>query len=133
MAKSVREVADSAQVVFTSLPSPAIFKAVALGAEGIIEGTAVKILVDLSTVGSRAEQEVAAGLLTRGIETVDAPVSCGAAGAQKGTLAMMVAGNPVAVASVRDLFDAFGKVFVVGRQQPAPILERRRAARWRQT
>jgi 2-hydroxy-3-oxopropionate reductase len=116
VAKSVREVADSAHVVFTSLPSPAIFKAVALGAEGIIEGTAVKILVDLSTVGSRAEQEVAAGLLTRGIETVDAPVSGGADGAQKGTLAMMVAGNPAAVASVRDLFDAFGKVFIVGEQ-----------------
>jgi 2-hydroxy-3-oxopropionate reductase len=116
VAKSVREVADRAEVVFTSLPSPAVFKAVALGAEGIIEGSAVKILVDLSTVGSRAEQEVAAGLLARGIETVDAPISGGAAGAQKGTLAMMVAGNPVAVAQVRGLFNVFGKVFVVGEK-----------------
>lgn len=116
VADSVRAVADSAEIIFTSLPSPAIFKAVALGADGIVEGNAVRILVDLSTVGSRAEQEVAAGLLKRGIETVDAPVSGGASGASKGTLAMMVAGKPAAVAQVRELFDVFGKVFIVGEQ-----------------
>lgn len=114
VAASVREVADSAEVVFTSLPSPAIFKAVALGADGIVEGSAVRILVDLSTVGSRAEQEVAAGLLSKGIETVDAPISGGAAGAKNGTLTLMVAGKPEAVDRVRPLFDAFGKVFIVG-------------------
>jgi 2-hydroxy-3-oxopropionate reductase len=116
VADSVREVANTAEIIFTSLPSPAIFKAVTLGADGIVEGHAVRILVDLSTVGSRAEQEVAAGLLKRGIETVDAPVSGGAAGASKGTLALMVAGNPTAVAQVRELFDVFGKVFIVGEQ-----------------
>jgi 2-hydroxy-3-oxopropionate reductase len=116
VADSVREVANTAEIIFTSLPSPAIFKAVTLGADGIVEGHAVRILVDLSTVGSRAEQEVAAGLLKRGIETVDAPVSGGAAGASKGTLALMVAGNPTAVAQVRELFDVFGKMFIVGEQ-----------------
>lgn len=116
VAGSVREVADTAEVIFTSLPSPAIFKAVALGADGIVEGRAVRILVDLSTVGSRAEQEVAAGLAAKGIETVDAPVSGGAAGAQKGTLALMIAGKPEVVERVRGLFDVFGKVFIVGEQ-----------------
>jgi 2-hydroxy-3-oxopropionate reductase len=116
VADSVREVADSAEIIFTSLPSPAIFKAVALGADGIVDGSAVRILVDLSTVGSRASQDVAAGLLKRGLETVDAPVSGGAAGASKGTLALMVAGKPEAVAQVRPLFDVFGKVFIVGEQ-----------------
>lgn len=116
VADSVREVADSAAIIFTSLPSPAIFKTVALGAGGIVEGQAARILVDLSTVGSRVEQEVAAGLLERGIETLDAPVSGGAAGAGKGTLAIMVAGKPAIVAQVRALFDVFGKVFIVGEQ-----------------
>lgn len=114
VADSVRDVADRAAIIFTSLPSPAIFKAVALGADGIVEGKAVRILVDLSTVGSRAEQEVAAGLLKHGIDTVDAPISGGAAGAAKGSLAIMVAGKPEAVAQVRPLFDALGKVFIVG-------------------
>lgn len=116
VANSVREVADHAAVIFTSLPTPAIFKAVALGAEGIIEGSAVRILVDLSTVGSRAAQEVAHGLAARGIASVDAPVSGGAAGAEKGTLAMMVAGKPDAIEQVRALFEVFGKVFIVGEQ-----------------
>ena len=116
VADSVRDVADRAAIIFTSLPSPAIFKAVALGADGIVEGKAVRILVDLSTVGSRAEQEVAAGLLKHGIDTVDAPISGGAAGAAKGSLAIMVAGKPEAVAQVRPLFDALGKVFIVGEQ-----------------
>ena len=114
IAASVREVADSARIVFTSLPTPAIFKQVALGDGGLIDGSAIKVLVDLSTVGSRIEKEVAEGLLAKGIETVDAPASGGAAGATKGTLAIMAAGNPVALEEVRGLFDVLGKVFVVG-------------------
>ena len=114
VAASVREVADSARIVFTSLPTPAIFKQVALGEGGLIDGSAIKVLVDLSTVGSRIEKEVAEGLLVKGIETVDAPVSGGAAGAKKGTLAIMAAGNPFALEEVRGLFDVLGKVFVVG-------------------
>jgi len=116
VANSAREVADSSQVVFTSLPTPAIFKEVALGADGLVHGKTIKILVDLSTVGSRTEQEVAAGLLEKGIETVDAPISGGAAGAQKGTLAVMAAGKPEAIDQVRELFDIFGKVFIVGEK-----------------
>jgi len=111
---SVREVADSARIVFTSLPTPAIFRQVAVGAGGLIEGEAIRIMVDLSTVGSRMEKEVADALLARGIETVDAPVSGGAAGATKGTLAIMAAGNPAALEEVRGLFEVLGKVFVVG-------------------
>src|ERR1700761_1357335 len=78
-AKSVRDVADGARIVFTSLPTPAVFRQVALGDGGLIEGSVIKILVDLSTVGSRMEKEVADGLLAKGIDTVDAPVSGGAA------------------------------------------------------
>jgi len=115
-AASVSAVVDQAAIVFTSLPSPAIFTEVVLGAGGVKDGKAVKIMVDLSTVGSRATTRAAAGLLEKGIDLVDAPVSGGAAGAQKGTLAVMAAGRPEAVAQVRELLEAFGKLFVVGPQ-----------------
>lgn len=115
-AKSPREVADQAQTVFVSLPSPQILRAVALGDNGVIHGRAVKTLVDLSTTGSVVEKEIAAALAKRRIETVDAPISGGATGAAKGTLAVMVAGSPRAVSGVHDALDVFGKVFVVGRQ-----------------
>jgi len=113
-ADNARAVADRASIVFTSLPSPAIFTAVVLGDGGLIEGKAMRILVDLSTVGSRAEKAVADGLFAKGVETVDAPVSGGAAGAQKRTLTVMAAGAPQAVAEARPLLETFGKVFVVG-------------------
>lgn len=115
-AASIREVVDQAPIVFSSLPTPAVFSLVALGEGGVKDGRAVKIMVDLSTVGSRATRAAAAGLLAKGIDLVDAPVSGGAAGAQKGTLAVMVAGRPEAVAEVRELLEAFGKLFMVGPQ-----------------
>lgn len=113
-ASSAREVADRTSVVFTSLPSPAVFLEVLTGAEGLHAGAAVKIVVDLSTVGSRASRLAAAALLARGVDLVDAPVSGGAAGAKAGTLAVMVAGRPEAVAQVEDLLAIFGKLFRVG-------------------
>jgi 2-hydroxy-3-oxopropionate reductase len=113
-ARSPQEVADRAGAVFTSLPTPAVFREVALGENGLIGGETIRVMIDLSTVGSRAEKEVARHLRAKNIETVDAPVSGGAAGAKKGTLAIMVAGKPEAVADVRALFDVLGKVFVVG-------------------
>jgi 2-hydroxy-3-oxopropionate reductase len=115
-AKSPREVADRAQTVFASLPTPQIVRAVALGENGVIRGRAVKIFVDLSTTGSSIEKEMAKALAARRIDMVDAPISGGAAGAAKGTLAVMVAGSTRAVAGVRDVLEVFGKVFVVGRR-----------------
>jgi 2-hydroxy-3-oxopropionate reductase len=115
-ARSPREVADRASTVFVSLPSPQVLSEVALGAQGVIHGKVVKIFVDLSTTGTKVEKAVAKALLARRIETVDAPISGGAAGARKGTLAVMVAGSPHAIAGVRDALDVFGKVFVVGRR-----------------
>jgi 2-hydroxy-3-oxopropionate reductase len=112
----LRDVVDRVSVVFTSLPSPTVFTKVMMGEGGISEGKAVKVVVDLSTVGSRATKSAAAGLLAKGIDLVDAPVSGGAAGAKAGTLAVMVAGREQAVAQVRDLLEAFGKLFMVGAE-----------------
>ena len=113
-ASSTVDVCNRAPIVFTSLPSPAVFTDVMLGEGGIRHGSAVKVVVDLSTVGSRATKAAAAGLLDKGIDLVDAPVSGGAAGAKAGTLAIMVAGRENAVAQVKELLEAFGKLFMVG-------------------
>ena len=52
-AASSREVADQAETVMASLPSPSASLEVATGAGGVIEGSRVKRYIDLSTVGSR--------------------------------------------------------------------------------
>jgi len=116
VARSAREVADRAGIVFASVPTPTVGREIALGANGVIHGKAVKIFVDLSTTGSSVEKEVAKALAARGIATVDSPVSGGASGAVKGTLAVMVAGKPKAVAAVRGALDVIGKVFIVGKE-----------------
>lgn len=114
VAKSAREVADHAPVVFVSLPAPAVLREVALGEQGLIRGKRIRTLVDLSTSGSKVQKEVAAGLQSRRIALVDAPVSGGATGAANGTLAVMVAGEASHIATVRDALSVLGKVFIVG-------------------
>jgi 2-hydroxy-3-oxopropionate reductase len=114
--KDLQDVVNQAPIVFTSLPTPAVFTQVLTGPGGIHEGKAVKVVVDLSTVGSRATSHAGRVLLERGIDLVDAPVSGGAAGARAGTLAVMVAGRAPAVAQVKALLESFGKLFMVGEQ-----------------
>jgi 2-hydroxy-3-oxopropionate reductase len=114
--KDLQDVVNQAPIVFTSLPTPAVFTQVLTGPGGIHEGKAVKVVVDLSTVGSRATSHAGRVLLERGIDLVDAPVSGGAAGARAATLAIMVAGRAAAVAQVKSLLESFGKLFMVGEQ-----------------
>ena len=115
-AASVREVCDQAAVVLTSLPSPKVFLDVMTGADGVIEGSAVRIAVDTSTVGPRATRAAAEALRARGIELVDAPVSGGAAGALKASLAVIVSGAEPAVETVMPLLSVFGKPTIVGAE-----------------
>ena len=50
-ADSPRSVADSAEIVIVSLPSPQILEQVSLGENGAIHGKAMRILIDISTTG----------------------------------------------------------------------------------
>lgn len=115
-AASVRDVASAAEIVFASLPNPAIVEQVALGEGGIVDGTATRIFVDLSTTGARVASSVAAGLAARQMSMLDAPVSGGIAGATNGTLAVMVSGPRRAFDAVEPLLAQLGKLFFIGEQ-----------------
>jgi 3-hydroxyisobutyrate dehydrogenase-like beta-hydroxyacid dehydrogenase len=79
-------------------------------------GTAVRIFVDLSTSGAAAAIAIDACLRARGIESLDAPVSGGAAGAQAGTLAIMASGPHAAFDAVEPVLTLLGRVFHVGEK-----------------
>jgi 3-hydroxyisobutyrate dehydrogenase-like beta-hydroxyacid dehydrogenase len=115
-APSARAVADSAPTVFVSLPTPDIVREVALGADGVVAGKAVKVFVDLSTTGPRTTAIIAEGLAAKGIATLDAPVSGGVAGAVKGTLAVMAACPRPMFETFEPHLSAFGRVFHVGER-----------------
>jgi 3-hydroxyisobutyrate dehydrogenase-like beta-hydroxyacid dehydrogenase len=113
---SAAAVASEAEIVLASLPTPPIVEAVALGPKGIAEGSRVKIFVDMSTTGATYAKRVAEGLAAKGIEAVDGPVSGGIAGAEKGTVAVMVACSDATFEKLKPVLDNIGKVFHVGRQ-----------------
>jgi len=115
-AKSAAEVASSADIVFASLPTPDIVKAVALSEQGVIAGSRARIFVDLSTTGPRMAIEVAEALRTKGIVAADSPVSGGPGGAEKGTLAVMVAAPRDVADELRPFLDVLGKVFWIGEK-----------------
>lgn len=113
VAKSPLEVANAAEVVLVSLPTPDVVKKVAteVGA-----GSRVKIFIDVSTTGPKMAAEVAAILAAKGITAVDAPVTGGVGGAKKGTLAVMLACPRDLVERVRPALEPIGKVFFLGER-----------------
>jgi len=113
-ARSPADVADRVETVITSLPSLDIGMKVVNGDDGIIRGNRVRRYVDLSTTGSRAAIKTAEILKQRNIVQIDSPVSGGVAGAEKGTLAVMVSGPREEIEHVRPALEVFGKVFVCG-------------------
>ena len=114
-APSARAVADAAEVVFVSLPTPDVVLEVACGDGGLAGGGAMHTYVDLSTTGAVVAAEVAAKLASQGIDVLDAPVSGGVAGARARTLAVIAAGEPHVFERTRPLLELFGgNVFHVG-------------------
>ena len=118
-AGSPKEVADRAETVMASLPTPDIVLQVATGPGGIIEGQRVRRFVDLSTTGSSMARRIFDLLKARAIVQVDAPVSGGVSGAEKGTLAVMASGPRAEVAAVESALAVIGKVFHIGEQPGA--------------
>jgi 3-hydroxyisobutyrate dehydrogenase-like beta-hydroxyacid dehydrogenase len=115
-ADSPAAVASAAEIVIASLPTPPIVHAVATGNKGVVEGTKVKIFIDVSTTGSVYAKKVAEGLAPKGITQVDAPVSGGITGAEKGTLAVMVSCSDEVYAQVQPILAIIGKLFHVGKE-----------------
>jgi len=70
----------------------------------------------MSTTGATVAKLVAQGLAAKGIKAVDAPVSGGINGAEKGTLAVMVSCPEDVFATVKPVLEVIGKLFFVGTQ-----------------
>jgi 3-hydroxyisobutyrate dehydrogenase-like beta-hydroxyacid dehydrogenase len=109
-------VADNAEIVFTSVPTPDIVRKVALGDEGIVHGSRVRLYVDLSTTGPGVSAQVGDALAraSRPVVMVDCPVSGGVAGAEKGSLTLMVAGAREAVDEIEPILKELGRIYVCG-------------------
>jgi 3-hydroxyisobutyrate dehydrogenase-like beta-hydroxyacid dehydrogenase len=113
-ASSPKEVADTAETVMASLPSPHVALAVATGAAGVIDGSRVKRYIDLSTVGSQTAVQIHDALADSNIATLDGPVSGGVRGAENGSLALMVSGPRTEFDVLKPVFEVIGRPFYIG-------------------
>jgi 3-hydroxyisobutyrate dehydrogenase-like beta-hydroxyacid dehydrogenase len=118
-ALSPKDVADRVETVMASLPSLQASRDVATGADGVIEGECVKRFVDLSTVGSQMAVQIHDALAKRNIVQLDSPVSGGVAGAEKGTLAVMVSGQRTDYETVKPALAVIGRLFFIGEKPGA--------------
>jgi 3-hydroxyisobutyrate dehydrogenase-like beta-hydroxyacid dehydrogenase len=117
LAASPAEVASIADTVFMSLPTPEVVREVALGGNGgLINGSKVRTVIDLSTTGPGVATEVAGKLAERKIAWVDSPVSGGVIGAKAGTLAVMVSCPTPAYQKLEPVLKVFGKLFHAGEK-----------------
>jgi 3-hydroxyisobutyrate dehydrogenase len=112
-ARSLAEVAHQADVILLSLPDSHAVEAVVEGAGGLLEHVRPgQVVVDLSTAAPASTVRLAAAFSRAGASFVDAGISGGAAAAEKGTLTLMVGGEPAAVADLQPVFAPFASKVV---------------------
>jgi 3-hydroxyisobutyrate dehydrogenase-like beta-hydroxyacid dehydrogenase len=101
--------AETAELVFTSLPGPPEVEAVALGRDGLLSGMRRGgVYFDLSTNSPTAVRRIAAALAERDVRMLDAPVSGGPRGARSGRLAMWIGGDEETFNRYRAVLAAIG-------------------------
>jgi 3-hydroxyisobutyrate dehydrogenase-like beta-hydroxyacid dehydrogenase len=110
-AGSAAALGEQCDVVFMSLPTPAIVRE---AAKDVISGGNPRILCDLSTSGPKLAQELHDTLTPRGVASFDAPVSGGIRGAEQGTLAIMVGGPEALWPELEPLLQRIGRPFYMG-------------------
>jgi 3-hydroxyisobutyrate dehydrogenase-like beta-hydroxyacid dehydrogenase len=109
VATTAREAAAAADVLFTIVSDPPALESVLWG-EGALEALRKgSVLVDSSTVSPVLERRIAEECAKRGVECLDAPVTGGTWGAEKGELVFMVGGEAATLARVESLLAAMGK------------------------
>jgi 3-hydroxyisobutyrate dehydrogenase len=108
IANSLAELAERCDVIMLSLPDSPVIESVIRNPGGLLEHARDgQVIVDLSTANPASTRALHDELAGRGVRYLDAGISGGAAGAEKGTLTLMVGGDEAALAQVKPLLDTF--------------------------
>jgi 3-hydroxyisobutyrate dehydrogenase-like beta-hydroxyacid dehydrogenase len=115
-ASSVGEVAERCNPVITILPKSDDVEEVVLGPGGVLEhGREGLVLIEMTTAYPLSTEKIAGALAGKGMRVLDAPVSGGVSGAEKGILSIMVGGDLDLFETFRPLLEVMGKnVFYMG-------------------
>jgi 3-hydroxyisobutyrate dehydrogenase-like beta-hydroxyacid dehydrogenase len=121
-----RELAETVQIVMTSLPNDQVVESVAAGADGLIAGLDEgKIWADLSTISPHASRELAARVRKegRGARMLDTPVSGSVPQVETGTLTIMVGGDQDAYMRVEPVLRVLGTPEYIGENGRGLVLK----------
>lgn len=103
------DLAAASDIIMLCVSDTPDVEEVTLGENGLLYGLGEgKLIVDHSTISVSATRRLAEKVNDVGAGWVDAPVSGGSEGAERGTLAIMVGGDPDDVARVRPYLEAYG-------------------------
>ncbi len=109
-AKTPREAAAAAQIVFSCVGNDADLASVMLGDDGAFAGMRKDaIAVDNTTASAKIARELHSEARKRGLHFVDAPISGGQAGAVNGQLTVMCGGDKPAFDRAQPVAMAFAK------------------------
>jgi 3-hydroxyisobutyrate dehydrogenase-like beta-hydroxyacid dehydrogenase len=108
-AGSIREVAERAAVLFTSLPSDAALSSVAREVVSAAIRPEAQTLVELSTLSLAAKQRERDALADAGVAMLDCPVSGTGAQAAARDIVLFVSGQREAYERVRPVFSSFAR------------------------
>jgi 3-hydroxyisobutyrate dehydrogenase-like beta-hydroxyacid dehydrogenase len=112
LAASPREVAAASEVVFTIVSDPPALESVLWGDNGLFSGLRKgSVLVDSSTVSPGLARRAATAAAAQGCEFLEAPVTGGTWGAEKGELVFMVGGEEATLKRVEPVLGVMGKRF----------------------
>jgi 3-hydroxyisobutyrate dehydrogenase len=114
-AASPREASEGAEIIITCVSDTPDVEEIILGKDGVIDGAKQgAIVIDMSTISPTATRRMAETLGEKGIKMLDAPVSGGSEGAQKGTLSIMVGGEAEDLEKAEPVLQAMGKTTHIG-------------------
>jgi 3-hydroxyisobutyrate dehydrogenase len=111
---TVAEVAEQANVIITMVGYPKDVEEIYLGNNGIIDNAQTgTYLIDMTTSKPSLAEKIYMEALSRGIYSLDAPVSGGDIGAREARLSIMVGGDSQVFESVKSIFEIIGKNIVL--------------------
>jgi 3-hydroxyisobutyrate dehydrogenase-like beta-hydroxyacid dehydrogenase len=109
-AASPREVAAASEVILTIVSDPPAVESVLWGESGVFSGLRRgSVMIESSTVSPGLEKRAAAAAAALGAEFLEAPVTGGTWGAEKGELVFMVGGEASTLKRVEPVLGAMGK------------------------
>jgi 3-hydroxyisobutyrate dehydrogenase-like beta-hydroxyacid dehydrogenase len=109
------ELACRCEIILGCVSGPSSFWSVTTGPTGILHGNRVKVYVNIGTTGPALATEIAEALASRGIQTLDAPMTGGPRRALRGDLAVMMSGSGELADSLSPVLSAYAsKIVYVG-------------------